>query len=161
GLGWLLFLQRFGFGGCLADDMGLGKTVQVLALLESRRELRAKHARKNGDAQGPGPSLVVVPKSLVFNWKQEAARFAPQLRVLDHTGTDRLKPGEHFNDYDLIITTYGTLRRDAVHFKDVSFDYCILDESQAIKNARTEAAKAVRLLQGNHRLALSGTPIEN
>ena len=160
GLGWLYFLQRFGFGGCLADDMGLGKTVQVLALLESRRELREKRSKKNG-AEQPGPSLVVVPRSLVFNWKQEVARFTPKLRVLDHTGTGRLQPGQHFNDYDVILTTYGTLRRDAAHFKDVLFDYCILDEAQAIKNARTEAAKAVRLLRGNHRLALSGTPVEN
>jgi superfamily II DNA or RNA helicase len=161
GLGWLYFLQKFGFGGCLADDMGLGKTVQVLALLESRRALRAGEPSANGSADRPGPSLVVVPRSLVFNWKQEAARFTPQLRVLDHTGIARARPGDHFDDHDLIITTYGTLRRDALHFKDVRFDYCILDESQAIKNANTEAAKAVRLLQGNHRLALSGTPIEN
>jgi superfamily II DNA or RNA helicase len=149
GLGWLYFLQKFGFGGCLADDMGLGKTVQVLALLESRREQRA------------GPSLVVVPRSLIFNWKQEATRFTPQLRVLDHTGLNRGQTAEHFAEYDLVLTTYGTLRRDALLFKDASFDYCILDESQAVKNASTESAKAVRLLRGNHRLALSGTPIEN
>jgi superfamily II DNA or RNA helicase len=162
GLGWLYFLQQFGFGGCLADDMGLGKTVQVLALLEARRAARTqKHARKNGTLVKPGPSLVVVPRSLVFNWVQEAARFTPKLRVLDHTGIGRLPPGAHFNDYDVILTTYGTLRRDALHFKDVKFDYCILDEGQAIKNAKTDSAKAVRLLQGDHRLVLSGTPIEN
>jgi superfamily II DNA or RNA helicase len=156
GLGWLYFLQQFGFGGCLADDMGLGKTVQVLALLESRRELR-----EQGGADAPGPSLVVVPKSLVFNWKQEAARFAPKLRVLDHTGAGRAKPGEHFDEYDLILTTYGTLRRDALEFKDQVFDYCVLDEAQAIKNASSESAKAARLLRARHRLALSGTPVEN
>lgn len=156
GLGWLHFLQRFGFGGCLADDMGLGKTVQVLALLESRRELRAD--RK---VQRPAPSLVVVPRSLVFNWKEEAARFAPQLRILDHTGTGRQKAGEHFNDQDVILTTYGTLRRDALDFRELHFDYCILDESQAVKNSRTEAAKAVRLVRADHRLAMSGTPVEN
>jgi superfamily II DNA or RNA helicase len=161
GLGWLHFLQRFGFGGCLADDMGLGKTVQVLALLESRREAReATPAAQAGPAR-PGPTLVVVPRSLVFNWKQEAARFTPKLRVLDHTGAGRLRVGEHFEDYDLILTTYGTLRRDALLFKDVRFDYVILDEAQAIKNAATESAKAARLLQGAHRLALSGTPIQN
>lgn len=156
GLGWLHFLQRFGFGGCLADDMGLGKTVQVLALLESRRELRAD--KKD---QRLGPSLVVVPRSLVFNWKQEAARFTPQLRILDHTGTGRQKAGEHFNDHDVILTTYGTLRRDAADFRELHFDYCILDESQAVKNSRTEAAKAVRLVRADHRLAMSGTPVEN
>jgi superfamily II DNA or RNA helicase len=158
GLGWLHFLQRFGFGGCLADDMGLGKTVQVLALLESRRELRARAA---GAAERPPPSLVVMPRSLIFNWKAEAARFTPQLRVLDHTGIDRAAPGEHFDDYDVVLTTYGTLRRDILKLKDLSFDYCILDESQAVKNAGTESAKAVRLLNACHRLALSGTPIEN
>lgn len=161
GLGWLGFLEQFGFGGCLADDMGLGKTVQVLALLESRRELRRDCATANGSLQRPGPSLVVVPKSLVFNWKQEALRFAPQLRVLDHTGAARTRATEHFDDYDLVLTTYGTLRRDVAQFKDVQFDYCILDEAQAVKNASTESAKAVRLLRGEHRLALSGTPVEN
>jgi superfamily II DNA or RNA helicase len=156
GLGWLYFLQRFGFGGCLADDMGLGKTIQVLALLESRRQLRAG---KQSDSVRP--SLIVVPRSLVFHWKAEAARFAPELRVLDHTGGLRLKPGDHFEDYDFVLTTYGTLRRDALAFKDQRFDYCILDEAQAIKNAGTLSAKAARLLRADHRLALSGTPVEN
>lgn len=159
GLGWLYFLQKFGFGGCLADDMGLGKTVQVLALLESRRELRETLKKKDKDR--PAPSLVVVPRSLVFNWKEEAARFTPKLRVLDHTGIGRSKETGHFDDYDVILTTYGTLRRDALLFKDVTFDYCILDEAQAIKNADSESAKAARLLRGRHRLALSGTPVEN
>ena len=154
GLGWLHFLREFGFGGCLADDMGLGKTVQVLALLEERRAAREQDARI-------GPSLVVMPKSLVFNWKQEAARFAPRLRVLDHTGHQRRKSTEHFDDYDLLITTYGTLRNDAASFKDVRFDYVILDEAQAIKNESSVSAKAARLLNADHRLALSGTPIEN
>jgi hypothetical protein len=154
GLGWFAFLQRFEFGGCLADDMGLGKTVQVLALLEARRQMRGKKS-------DPGPSLVVVPKSLVFNWKQEAARFAPKVRVLDHTGPDRKQGTEHFTDVDLVLTTYGTLRNDAAAFKDFDFDYVILDEAQAVKNSATASAKAVRLLRGKHRLALSGTPIEN
>ena len=149
GLGWFKFLQRFNFGGCLADDMGLGKTVQVLALLASRR---------NGESR---PSLVVVPRSLIFNWQQEAARFTPRLRVLTHTGSERIKGHAHFKDYDLILTTYGTLRRDVIHFDDVEFDFVILDEAQAIKNAGTETAKAARLLKSRQRLALSGTPIEN
>ena len=149
GLGWFKFLQRFKFGGCLADEMGLGKTVQVLALLESRR---------NGESR---PSLVVVPRSLIFNWQQEAARFTPRLRVLTHTGGERIKGNAHFRDYDLILTTYGTLRRDVIHFDEVEFDFVILDEAQAIKNAGTETAKAARLLKSRQRLALSGTPIEN
>lgn len=156
GLGWLFFLQRFGFGGCLADDMGLGKTVQVLALLDARR------AGRTGDQNAsPRPSLVVVPRSLVFHWKKESARFAPKLEILDHTGGARLKPGDHFDDYDVILTTYGTLRRDALQFKEQGFDYCVLDEAQAIKNAGTLSAKAVRLLSARHRLAMSGTPVEN
>jgi len=149
GLGWLHFLNRFGFGGCLADDMGLGKTVQVLALLEQRRAAKA------------GPSLVVVPKSIVFNWKAEAKRFAPQLRLLDHVGINRTRAADHFSQFDLIITTYGTLRRDAAYFKETIFDYVILDEAQAIKNSSTDSAKAARLLRGRHRLAMSGTPVEN
>jgi hypothetical protein len=180
GLGWLHFLRQFGFGGCLADDMGLGKTVQVLALLESRRQLRNEGADTGGSAVVPDsngrkgansenggkpaalrPSLVVVPRSLVFNWKQEAARFTPDLRILDHTGIDRYRDVSRFKDYDVILTTYGTLRRDAPLLKDAQFDYVILDESQAIKNAGTESAKAARLLQAGQRLALSGTPVEN
>lgn len=156
GLGWLFFLQRFGFGGCLADDMGLGKTIQVLALLESRRELAENDSKKSQI-----PSLIVVPRSLVFHWKHEAALFAPKLKILDHTGGERLKPGDHFEQYNVVITTYGTLRRDALQFKNIRFDYCILDEAQAIKNAGTLSAKAARLLSADHRLALSGTPVEN
>jgi hypothetical protein len=178
GLGWMRFLRTFGFGGVLADDMGLGKTVQVLALLESRRQLRGRVTSGDTGANGTsgangahatnatespvGPSLAVVPKSLVFNWKAEATKFAPGLRVLDHTGAERAKAsGEHFENYDLILTTYGTLRRDAELFRDVRFDYVVLDEAQAIKNASTGAAKAARLLRGEHRLALSGTPVQN
>jgi superfamily II DNA or RNA helicase len=157
GLGWLSFLQQFGFGGCLADDMGLGKTVQVLALLESRRA----RGERDGGSDRRSPSLIVAPRSLIFNWKAEAARFTPKLRMLDHTGAGRLPPGEHFDDYDVVLTTYGTLRHDAIHLKDVRFDYVILDEAHAIKNAASESAKAAQLLRGDHRLALSGTPVQN
>ena len=156
GLGWMQFLRDFSFGGCLADDMGLGKTVQVLAVLEGRRELHT-----GGNGEGTGPSLVVAPRSLIFNWKEEAAKFAPNLRVLDHTGIGRGKSADAFGGYDVVLTTYGTVRNDATFLKDVRFDYVILDEAQAIKNASSESAKAARLLQGNHRLALSGTPVQN
>jgi superfamily II DNA or RNA helicase len=152
GLSWMHFLRRFSFGGCLADDMGVGKTAQVLALLETRRELRAR------DETLP-PSLVVAPRSLIFNWKQEAARFTPRLRVLDHSGL--VRNGNGFSGYDVILTTYGTLRRDILQLKDTEFDYVVLDEAQAVKNADTESSKAVRLVRGRHRLALSGTPVEN
>jgi superfamily II DNA or RNA helicase len=149
GLGWLTFLQRFGFGGCLADDMGLGKTVQVLALLEARR-----HAKE-------GTSLVVVPRSLLFNWVAEAQRFTPAIRVLEHTGMNRATEPAGFGQFDLIVTTYGTMRRDIHMLREFEFDYVVLDESQAIKNASTASAKAVRLLHARHKLAMSGTPIEN
>ncbi len=147
GVGWMDFLREFGFGGCLADDMGVGKTAQVLAVLESRR------------AEGKGPSLVVAPKSLMFNWRAEAARFTPRLRVLEHTGLTR--DVELIADCDLVLSTYGTLLRDAPQLAAIEFDYVVLDEAQAIKNASTASAKAVRLLRGAHRLALSGTPVEN
>jgi SNF2 family DNA or RNA helicase len=104
---------------------------------------------------------VVVPKSLVFNWQQEAERFAPNLRVLDYTGGARHKVSLDEGGYDLVLATYGTLRRDAGEFRSMEFDYVVLDEAQAIKNATTASAKAARLLRGRHRVALSGTPVEN
>ena len=149
GLGWMEFLRRFEFGGCLADDMGVGKTAQVLAALESRRVA--------GDRSGP--SLVVLPRSLVFNWKQEAARFTPGLRIYDHTGVDRDLGA--IPEADVVLTTYGILRRDILQLREIAFDYAILDEAQAIKNSASESAKAARLLKAKHRLALSGTPVEN
>jgi SNF2 family DNA or RNA helicase len=103
----------------------------------------------------------VVPRSIVFNWKAEAARFTPELRVLDYTGPDRAGLRDRFTEADLVITTYGTLRRDVPFFAGVQFDCVILDEAQAIKNAGTDSAKAARLLRGGRRLALSGTPVEN
>ena len=154
-LGWFDFLRRFGFGGCLADEMGLGKTVMVLAAMEARRAERAQGRRPTL------PSLIVVPRSLVFNWQQEAARFAPRLRVLDFTGAGRRGVLDRVAEHDIVLTTYGTLRRDIGHLKEVTFDYAILDEAQTIKNSHTSAAKAARLLKATHRLALSGTPVEN
>jgi superfamily II DNA or RNA helicase len=153
GLGWLEFLQRFGFGGCLADDMGLGKTVMVLALLSARHAARAR--------DDWAPSLVVAPRSVVFNWRQEAARFTPDLRVLEYVGTGRTALRAAFADHDVILTTYGTLRRDAAELSTAQFDYIVLDEAQAIKNASSVSAKTTRILNARHRLALSGTPIEN
>ena len=151
GLGWLDYLRRFDFGGILADDMGLGKTIQVLALLQRRKSKR----------QAKGPSLIVVPRSLVFNWVQEAAKFTPKLRVLDYTGPGRHPLRDTFDDYDLIVTTYGTMRSDILELSKIEFDYAILDEAQAIKNSESQSAKAARLLSARHKLAMSGTPIEN
>jgi superfamily II DNA or RNA helicase len=155
GLGWLNFLNEFGFGGCLADDMGLGKTIQVLALLQSRRLKRPSGGKKRK------PSIVVVPKSLVFNWIDEAARFTPNLRTLNYTGIDRKERLKQSDGYDLLVTTYGTLRRDVAALKKMRFDYAVLDESQAIKNHNSQASKASRLLGAEHRLAMTGTPVEN
>ncbi len=155
GLGWLEFLREFQFGGCLADDMGLGKTVQVLAMLQSRksRNLEANEKRY--------PSIVIVPKSLVFNWIDEASRFTTNIKVLNYTGMNRGEVLDSIQSCDILVTTYGTLRRDIAELKEIQFDYAILDESQAIKNSSSQAFKACRLLKASHRLAMTGTPIEN
>jgi len=155
GLGWLNFLREFRLGGCLADDMGLGKTVQVLAMLESRRtrKLKPKEVKK--------PSLVVVPKSLIFNWMAEAERFAPNLKIVNYTGTARKEVFEDIGNADAMITTYGTLRKDITKLAELDFDYAVLDESQAIKNSDSLSSKACRLIKADHRLAMTGTPVEN
>jgi len=163
GLGWLKFLRWFGMGGILADDMGLGKTVQVLAMLQARKQ---GHEAGRDSAEPPRndehrPTLVVVPKSVVFNWLDEAARFTPQLRMLAYAGADRHAMRESFADHDVIVTSYGLLRRDILELQPIAFDYVILDEAQAIKNPSSQGAKAARLLQARHRLALTGTPVEN
>lgn len=152
GLAWLHFLDEYGLGGCLADDMGVGKTIQMLAWLEERR------ARRAAGEEIP-PDLVVVPKSLLFNWLAEASRFTPKLTLLDYTGTARNRKA--IPNHDVTLTTYGTLRRDITALTKFEFGAVILDESQAIKNAASDSAKAVRLLQGCHRFAMTGTPIEN
>ncbi len=151
GLSWMKFLNDFNFGGCLADDMGLGKTVQFLAMLLRRLE----------DCGTAPPSLVVVPRSLMFNWVSECTRFAPILKVLEYTGLERANQRTEFTSFNLILTTYGTVRRDIAVLKDVQFDYVVLDEAQTIKNPSSQIARASRLLRSNYRLALSGTPIEN
>jgi SNF2 family DNA or RNA helicase len=160
GLAWLGFLQRFGLGGCLADDMGLGKTVQVLALLAGRAEGRRNVGgrRKRGVA---GTSLVVAPRSVLHGWVDEAQRFTPRLRVLRYEGQGRAALRETFREFDLVVTTYGTLLRDAAFLSEQRFDYAILDEAQAIKTRASKTARAARGLRADHRLALTGTPIEN
>ncbi len=182
GLGWLGFLRNFGMGGILADDMGLGKTIQVLGMIQARKlghkdhvdpeGQRGKVAKGQSENNGgtlplgpstpqPLPSLIVVPRSVIFNWLDEAARFTPELRVLAYSGPDRGASLEQFKQYDLIVTSYGLMRRDIDQLKEKPFDYVVLDEAQAIKNPSSQSAKAARLLQANHRLALTGTPIEN
>jgi SNF2 family DNA or RNA helicase len=156
GLGWLAALRALGIGGCLADEMGLGKTVQILAMLDARRA-------EWGDEGAPPklPSLVVAPRSVLPNWAAEAARFTPGLRLLLHEGPGRPDPGPHFAEHDVVLTTYGVLRADAEELARIPFDYAVLDEAQAIKTASTASAEAARSLRARHRVALSGTPIEN
>lgn len=150
GLNWLCFLDDFGFGGCLADDMGLGKTVQVLAFILKQQE-----------EVGRQTNLVVVPTSLIFNWESEIARFTPSLRVLTIHGNSRVRSSTHFDQYDIILTTYGTLLSDITFMKKFPFRSIFLDESQAIKNPDSKRYKAVRLLQGKFKMVLTGTPVEN
>ncbi len=152
GLGWLSFLREFGLGGVLADDMGLGKTVQALALLRANRT-----PTKTTEL----PFLVVAPRSLLYNWIDEAGRFTPGLKVAEYSGSDRDSMREQLGKLDLVVTTYGTLRRDIGFLATQEFDTVILDEAQAIKNPSSQTAKACRLLNAQHRLALTGTPIEN
>ncbi len=151
GYDWLHFLHDYGFGGILADDMGLGKTVQVLTLLLSHRE--------SGDARTA--DLIVVPRSLLVNWQREAERFTPALRIYQHFGAGRPKDISIFDDYDLILTTYGAMRKDIEFLRTYRFHYAVLDESQAIKNPLSQTAKAARLLNAEHRLVMTGTPVEN
>ncbi|WP_224998724.1 DEAD/DEAH box helicase [Cesiribacter sp. SM1] len=150
GLNWLNFLDEWGFGGILADDMGLGKTLQMLAFL--------LHQREKGNTSA---NLVVVPTTLIFNWQAEVSKFAPCLRVLTLWGPGRVKAVEEFEDYELVLTSYGTLLQDVRFLKKYRFNYVVLDESQAIKNPETQRYKAARLLQARNRLVMTGTPLEN
>ncbi len=149
GLNWLNFLDEMGWGGILADDMGLGKTLQVLTFLQ--------HVLAND----PTPSIIVVPTTLLFNWENEIAKFAPELKAYYHYGLNRTKDTEVFADYDLVFTTYGVLLRDIQMLMKFRFNYAVLDESQAIKNPASRRFKAVNLINAKNRIALSGTPIEN
>jgi SNF2 family DNA or RNA helicase len=150
GLNWLNFLDEWGFGGILADDMGLGKTLQVLAFL--------LHQREKGNRSA---NLVVVPTTLIFNWQAELAKFAPSLRLLTLWGPGRVKEVAEFANYDLVLTSYGTLLQDIRFLKQYRFNYVVLDESQAIKNPESQRYKAARLLQARNRLVMTGTPLEN
>lgn len=148
---WLQFLTRHGLGGILADDMGLGKTVQTLAHLLAEKE--------SGTASGP--SLIVCPTSLLSNWRDEAARFAPSLRVRIHYGAQRAAALEEAAACDLLITSYPLLVRDEEVLAGIPFHAVVLDEAQYIKNPRTQAAQAACRLQSTQRLCLTGTPMEN
>ena len=154
GYNWFHFLRKYNFGGCLADDMGLGKTVQTLALLQKIKE-------ENQEKDLPSTSLIIMPTSLIYNWLNEAEKFAPELKILVHTGTLRSKEIERFTNYDVVFTTYGITRVDIDLLKELYFNYIILDESQNIKNPSSKSYRAVKLLKSKHKLILSGTPVEN
>lgn len=153
GYNWFNFLRQYRFGGVLADDMGLGKTIQTLAFLQHTKDSRAK--------DDPTTSLLIVPTSLIYNWKKEANTFVPNIKIHLHTGSNRLKDETKFTPYDLIITTYGIMRSDEELLAKFFFNYIILDESQVIKNAGSKSFKTAKTLKSKNKLALSGTPIEN
>jgi|GEM_PF-2928939 hypothetical protein len=151
GLNWLQFLRRYQFAGILADDMGLGKTVQTLAhlLLEKQSGRMA------------APSLIIAPTSLMSNWRREMERFTPDLILLILQGTERRQQFDKIKDYDLILTTYPLLPRDQEMLLSHAYYFLILDEAQNIKNPLSKAAQIVRRIKAQHRLSLTGTPMEN
>jgi SNF2 family DNA or RNA helicase len=152
GVAWLGFLERLGLGGCLADDMGLGKTLQVLA-------------RLLGAGAEPAPTLLIAPTSVLGNWQREARRFAPELRVLVHYGSDRLGDPDAFKDVcqrqNMVVTSYALARRDAKLLQAMDWYRVVIDEAQNIKNPAAAQTKAILKLKARHRLALTGTPVEN
>ena len=151
GFNWFNFLDEFQWGGCLADDMGLGKTIQVLTFLQHLKEKKGRTTH-----------LIVVPTSLIFNWEAETDKFCSNLTILKHHGLGRVRHRtDEFNNYDIVLTSYGTMASDIELLSSFHFEYIVLDESQSIKNPTTKRYKAARLLNGSNRLALTGTPIEN
>lgn len=150
GFHWLNYLQEIGWGGILADDMGLGKTVQALSYLH---HFAGEHGRLK--------ALVVCPTTLIFNWENEIKKFTPALTYHIHHGGDRTRVKDRFDDVNVIITTYGTLRSDIKMLVEIPFDYVVLDESQAIKNPGSKVARAACLLKARNRICMSGTPLQN
>lgn len=150
GFQWLAYLEKVKWGGLLADDMGLGKTVQTLTFLQY-------YKTKNQGIH----ALVICPTSLLYNWENEIRKFAPQLTYLIHHGSSRTLKHTELSGYDIIISTYGTLRSDAELFAKNEVDYIVLDESQTIKNPNSKVAKAAQFIPARNRIALSGTPMQN
>ena len=181
GYSWLLGLYSHQMGACLADDMGLGKTLQTLSLLLElknrfkplKENIQNTNATQAGlfdiacneepqiNSQHTLTNLVVMPLSLIHNWENEVKKFAPQLKILKHTGPKRQLNNTHFGKYDLILTSYGTLRSDISIFNNYPFFYLILDESQYVKNPGGLTYQAITELNAQHRLVITGTPIEN
>jgi hypothetical protein len=151
GFQWLNYLHEVGWGGILADDMGLGKTVQALSFLQHFYDIN----------NGVMKALVVCPTTLIYNWENEIKKFTPALTYHIHHGPQRLRDAKAFEFFNVIITTYGTLRSDIKTFIEMGLDYAVLDESQAIKNPQSKVAKAAALLPAKNRLCMSGTPLQN
>jgi SNF2 family DNA or RNA helicase len=168
GLNWLGFLQNSGLGGCLADDMGLGKTIQALALLQHNKETFMPTARQEASS---GPllfsepekltSLIIVPASLVYNWEKEIKRFVPMMTVYVHKGNQRKKSPSWFKNFDIILSSYHTVRQDLEFLVSFLFHYIILDESQTIKNPGSALYRTMTGLRSDFKLVLTGTPVEN
>jgi len=157
GLSWLAFLRQFGLGACLADDMGLGKTIEFIALMLHER------ADRGGKPQ-PGPTLLICPMSVVGNWQKEIERFGPSLKVMVHHGADRLSGtafAREVKKHDLVISTYALVHRDERLFSGAKWERVALDEAQNIKNPVAKQTQAIKKLNANHRVALTGTPVEN
>jgi len=169
GLNWLNFLQTSGLGGCLADDMGLGKTIQTLALLQHNKEnLTAEVLNENNaelnlfeDPITRLTSLLIVPASLIYNWENEIIRFLPEMKVCSYKGNQRKKSTSYFKDFDIILSSYHTIRQDIELISSFSFHYIILDESQVIKNPASMLYRTVTRLKSQFKLVLTGTPVEN
>ncbi len=156
GLCWLQLLSEHQIGGVLADDMGLGKTIQVLALLAE-----VYGSRRSKERSKKRPTLVVAPKSLVFNWKNEAEKFTPELDLLIYTGGDRQNKLRELSEHQVIVTTYQTMRNDIDLFKAIEFEFLILDEAHYVKNPSSQVSLACRNLKARTKFALTGTPVEN
>ena len=148
---WLHSLAKLGFGGCLADDMGLGKSVQVIAFILSQQEMSEQR----------GMTLVVVPNSLLFNWVQEIQKFAPSLRSTILHGAGRSSSEDDLRQFDVVLTSYGTMVSDIYFLRKIAFKHIFLDESQNIKNPSSQRHRAACLLKADMRVAITGTPIEN
>lgn len=157
GFRWLKTLHDNGFGGILADDMGLGKTLQVISLMLSLKEEYME------DKDKMQPSIVICPASLVYNWKKEIERFAPELdvRIISGSAAERKNQISELNSSHIVVTSYDLLKRDIVHYDSMTFAIQVIDEAQYIKNASTQAAKGVKKISAGFKLALTGTPIEN
>ncbi len=158
GVSWLAFLKQFGFGACLADSMGLGKTIQLITLLLHERD------KLKDNETFPGPTLLICPMSIVGNWQKELQRFGPSLNVMIHYGPERLSNetfAEEALKHDIVITTYALSLRDKEHLMAVEWENIVIDEAQNIKNETAKQTMAIKRLQGRHKIAMTGTPVEN